>query len=454
MKQNKPNKKIKISNENTNQTTLKDHEVFINFLENYKNVTNVPHIRPISFIFKEESNLGPTGKLQSALVLTFLYSLELVQPLLDDGVKIVIASDCQKEITKTVLDETNKIENLRIIYPKRTFGMNAPSSFHPKLYILKFKNVLRIVIGSGNLLNCDWNRYANVFWRKDYPMLSQCLQDEKPNHFVSYLKKFIDTCIEPFEGDLDNFLGIKFARYKIDETNVNLVCSIPTQISKSDSFNISFNQTAQIIKNNKPKINFKLDSTKIYYVTSSLGSLNFKLLYDFSKMIFQENSFNWQYAVDNKNSIINMFNVIYPSSKYINGSYFGESRANCLFLKRMIYDSFKFQKSVMRAFEGNLNVEGNNSVTPHYKIFLITHNGIIDDDTIVYIGSHNFTQSAWGKYEKDDKGMEVFNYELGVIWPSKAHSSLAKSTLVENFGVCIPPQTYSQHDHPFFVLED
>ena len=53
-----------------------------------------------------------------------------------------------------------------------------------------------------------------------------------------------------------------------------------------------------------------------------------------------------------------------------------------------MYDSFKFQKSIMRAFEGNLNVEGNNSVLPHYKIFLVTHNGLVDDDTIVYIGSH------------------------------------------------------------------
>jgi tyrosyl-DNA phosphodiesterase-1 len=301
---------------------------------------------------------------------------------------------------------------------------------------------------------CDWNRYGNVFWRKDFPIMPNPPGSEKPNAFVTYLSTYVDKIMFPHRCEMENFLAINFKNFLINETQMNLIGSIPGHFPSTEPFRLSFYQGMHIIKNNPPVIPFTLESTKIYYVTSSLGSLNFKLLYDFSKMIFPEPSFNWEKATANKLQLINMFNVIYPSKNYISGSYFGESRANCLFLRRMIYDSFKFQKSVMRAFEGNLNIEGNNSILPHYKIWIVTHNGKFDDDTILYIGSHNFTQSAWGKFEKNDDQIEIFNYELGVIIPSKPNTALMKQSIIENFGVSIPAQVYSQHDQPFFIIED
>ena len=449
----KPQKRVKPSMENQTDALIKNPEIFINQLDNYKKLKNISHVRKIDHIFSQESNLGDIGALQSALILTFLHSLELIESYLSKGVRFVVVSDSQKDTTKTTLEEAAD-KNLKIIYPQRSFGPNSPSTFHPKLYLLKFKKAIRIVIGSGNLLNCDWNRYANVFWRKDFPLLSPNESETKPNPFVSYLKQFINLCTKPFHDDIDKFLSIDFSKYKIDEGNVHLIASVPFKWLPKSDFDVSFFQAAKTIKAHRPKVPFKLESTRIFYVTSSLGCLCFKLLYDFAKIVFHENSFNWDYAVSRKEELINMYNVIFPSSNYISGSYFGESRANCLFLRRMIYDSFKFQKNIMRAFEGNLSVEGNNSVLPHYKIFLVTHNGVVDDDTIVYIGSHNFTQSAWGKFEKNEEAVEVFNYELGLIWPSKPNSALGKKQMIESFGVNFPPQPYSQHDTPFFVRDN
>lgn len=48
-------------------------------------------------------------------------------------------------------------------------------------------------------------------------------------------------------------------------------------------------------------------------------------------------------------------------------------------------------KKTLRNFEGNEEVENNNKIIPHYKYFLVTHDGKIDDDSILYIGSHNMT---------------------------------------------------------------
>lgn len=452
-------KRIKHSNENIQASPVtRNPDVFINLLDNYENPGSHSHIQTLDSIFQASPTNGLGNDLQSGLVLTFLYSLEILEPYMKNGTRFLVVSDSQKESMTTTVEQPQSHPNLRLVFPKRSaFEQNVAASFHPKIFVFKFKTFLRVVIGSGNLLNGDWFRYANVFWRQDFPLLPSPAPDRSgPSSpsFASYLTTFINRCMDGYGGDVETYLGINFRNYLFpDQMAVQPIGSLPGFHLPTD-FRVSFLQGMHIIRNNPPRTPFRLDTTRIYYVTSSLGSLNFKLLFDFSKMLFQEPWFTWEYAVKNKQQLLDMFNVVYPSRNYISGSYFGESRANCLFLRRMIYDSFKFQKSVLRAYEGNLKVRGNNSVLPHYKIWVVTHKGVIDDDSVVYIGSHNFTQSAWGKFEKKEERLEVCNYEFGLVFPSRKDSVITKQTLIDNFGVNLPPTTYGSHDGPFFVIED
>lgn len=66
---------------------------------------------------------------------------------------------------KTSSSKIDFKSNLKLIYPRRFFGKNIISSFHPKLILVKFEFFLRIVIGSGNTLKCDWEDYANAFFK-------------------------------------------------------------------------------------------------------------------------------------------------------------------------------------------------------------------------------------------------------------------------------------------------
>jgi tyrosyl-DNA phosphodiesterase-1 len=50
--------------------------------------------------------------------------------------------------------------------PKK--NTNSYGVFHPKLWILKFDNFIRIVIGSANLSVDDWRIWSNTFWMKDF----------------------------------------------------------------------------------------------------------------------------------------------------------------------------------------------------------------------------------------------------------------------------------------------
>ena len=46
----------------------------------------------------------------------------------------------------------------------------------------------------------------------------------------------------------------------------------------------------------------------------------------------------------------------------------------------------------------------------------------IDDDTIIYLGSHNLTKAAWGKFVKNYSKYCLNNYELGILFPPVKNS--------------------------------
>ena len=64
-----------------------------------------------------------------------------------------------------IKDEINK--NLITLYPKKKIKRSI-GSFHPKIMFLKFKDRLRIVIGSGNLATGDWIFWINSFIIMDF----------------------------------------------------------------------------------------------------------------------------------------------------------------------------------------------------------------------------------------------------------------------------------------------
>lgn len=49
------------------------------------------------------------------------------------------------------------------------------------------------------------------------------------------------------------------------------------------------------------------------------------------------------------------------------------------------------------------------------------YNNQIDDDTVIYFGSHNFSMAAWGRPLKNH--VKVSNMEVGLLWPSIINSA-------------------------------
>ena len=103
--------------------------------------------------------------------------------------------------------------------------------------------------------------------------------------------------------------------------------------------------------------------------------------------------------------------LIYPTAKYVEECITGVEAPHCLWLKREFYEGGKPPRGIFHKFEAP-------GIIPHLKVFVITDDdNEINDDTIIYFGSHNMSKFSWGKYEKHYTQLSIVNSELGILIP-------------------------------------
>jgi len=92
--------------------------------------------------------------------------------------------------------------------------------------------------------------------------------------------------------------------------------------------------------------------------------------------------------------------------------------------------------------------EGSLNYLSHAKLAVVSTNNVLDDDSVVYVGSHNLSEAAWGLVTPDEKHLNVANYEVGVIFPPSNNSTGIKNNIVYSL-VNFPPRAYVGTDEPF-----
>ena len=108
-------------------------------------------------------------------------------------------------------------------------------------------------------------------------------------------------------------------------------------------------------------------------------------------------------------------------------------------------------KESLGVYEPSTKFEGYNGVIPHLKVLIMTNDDWeINDDTLIYFGSHNFTASAWGRYEKGDTVLAVANTEIGVVFPSCPNSAEIKKQIVGDLPFRFPPRKFKSEEKPYF----
>ena len=379
---------------------------------------------------------------KGVLFLTFSLSRELLQPLIKAKIPVVVASDCSSNIEEPILQTSKSNPNYLVYFPRKKVMSYCCSSFHPKLILIKFSSFLRVVIGSGNLLEQDWIVWENIFMMKDYPFRLP----SKSTHMADQLKHFLSFIFDSKYDSIKNFLDLDLREYDCSESQFYLVPSLPSRWTLGSDFNYGLNQLKTIYSTHKPKTLFTPENVSFLYVTSSVGNLQSKFILDFVQCFFEKSKEPLNF--DQKEKILSKTKVYYPSRNFTEKSKYGVKSASCLFLSRDHYETFKFQKRVLRQFERKSK---ENTRIPHLKIFIISNNGEeLNDDSIIYIGSHNFTQAAWGRLELDQSQVCINNYELGIIVPPLKNSTLAKQALLNQFDLKLDTEGFDENIKPYF----
>lgn len=392
---------------------------------------------------------SPDERLTAAVFMVFGYNIKNVQPLFSNGTKVMMLADPRIDDYEELRLNENTEKNLKILWVKKDSQIKN-SAFHPKLYLLKFDKVLRVVIGSANLFIEDWTKWSNVCWVKDFPFKTDGMTSKHSN-FRRDLETFVKASLGDRINELKTFSGIDLKDYDFTKAGVELVYSLPLRRGLSEGDKCGFEMVSQIMTNNPPTRPYDFKDTKIYYSCSCIGAINFGIVYQFVTSVIPNLKVPQICDYASQTKYFNMLKLIYPTQSYINGLTPKNSDTACLFFNKKIYHKVSFNTDILAQFENNEDVYGDENIVSHSKIFVVVRDSKIDDDTVIYIGSHNFTKAAWGKISRQK--YEISNYELGVMYPPQHNSAELKRSIISRLSFKVPAWNYDDDDIPFFTVD-
>jgi tyrosyl-DNA phosphodiesterase-1 len=335
----------------------------------------------------------------------------------------------------------------------------SKSAFHPKMILVKFDDRLRVIIGSGNLAEPDWSIWDNIWWMKDFPKVTE----KVTTPFSTEISEFLKFTLADKYDFVMNFLGFEICDYKMIEDQASLVCSLPGRWKSGGDSPMSYQKFWKILEVFKPVTKFTLENMKVVYVSSSVSLLTEKLLSDFAQGFIRDQRLAKRGPSSAKKLVAEKISVLFPSRGFVKSARGGVPAEGCLFLDKNKFDSPKFQRAAFKSYKihdpDQETLESVNSFVnsseekkrvPHMKVSVITNSGVeINDDTIIYLGSHNFTKAAWGQLELEETQVSIQNYELGVVFPPLAGSAAAKRILFRLIGIDLSPIPFNA-DEPNF----
>ena len=379
--------------------------------------------------------------IESALFSTFVYDSEFIEPMINVfKLPTIIIRHEQNNYKYNRMDENGQY--IKFIFPKIEYTLKW-GCFHSKLMLLKFPNFLRIVVPTANLTNCDWYFWGQIIWFQDFPLKSEnkklTIEEEKENeNFLNYLKNFLQTFMpHTYEGKrFWLVLNINLENYDYSNSAVDLIASANGRFNtKNNNNNFGIDRINNLIKT-KYK-NYNKNSNMIIQCSSIGKTIKKKFFDDFYS------SFN----LINNPSI----EILYPTINYINSFPLGNELSSCLFLDSVAFNNHKNKFKIIE-----LKKKYEKLKTVFHSKFFITgfkdKNGDfnINNESLLFFGSHNFSAAAWGNYEKNNTQISMSNYELGILFNSNKLNLYEKKNIFNSIILNVNSNFYKENeDEPF-----
>ncbi|KAF9018800.1 phospholipase D/nuclease [Hymenopellis radicata] len=401
-------------------------------------------------VFTLPQVLGKKSDIAFAILSSFVSEINWIRGHFDSSTPVVFVTCGESNTTQTTTRRvcSNWIE----LTPK----LGHMGCFHMKFMLIFYKTGrLRVVISTANLILMDYGEMENLVWLQDIPPRPTPIARDpatKLDDFPSVLQSTLHAI--GVKDVLDNSRGtlpitaIEDLRCRWDWSKVKAEL-VPSIAGKHTGVNINaFGHTRLMKAVRNLGMPRKPGRLALECLSSSLGSFSTAWLNEFYNSALGQSASDYLSVkgARNKRPMVGSIDVVFPTKVTIMGSALGPAGAATICCQRKQWEGFKTLIGPNSKFHlrDSKSRGGNNLM--HSKMILGLFQDQADEAPIgwAYMGSHNFTASAWGRVSGKgaaDAAISMNNYEIGIVFPIR---ELDKVTFWER-----PARLYGVRDEPW-----
>ncbi|KIK61610.1 hypothetical protein GYMLUDRAFT_42622 [Collybiopsis luxurians FD-317 M1] len=439
--------------------------------------------------FRLSEILGNKQEISFAILSTFAEQNSWIYSFFESSVPVILVAPPPEDGRAGV---KNIFPNWVRTSPRLPKGIGC---MHMKFMLLFYKTGrLRIVVSTANLIEFDWRDIENAVWLQDIqPLARKAAFDESQTESFQYvLKRVLDGVnVKPA---LNIMLMQGHANLPIQSTED--LCAVfdwsRVKVHLIPSFAGTIEGWSKVLQTGHTRLMKAVrtmgmragngKNLELEYQGSSLGQYTTQWMNEFYHSARGESAEDWLDKPKSRRAKLPYppnLRVVFPSFATVRRSQYGEAGASNIFCTRRQWEAQNFPRHMF--YDSNSKA---GSTLMHTKMMVCTvssknsSNGshgktreVINVDTDsedcdssdeeeieavdtdagwAYLGSHNFTPSAWGYLSGSafNPIMNTRNYELGIVFPLKSIAEVDKTACFER-----PPRRYGPKDLPWFREE-
>ncbi|KAI0341097.1 phospholipase D/nuclease [Trametopsis cervina] len=434
-----------------------------------KHVEPMKDTRPL---FRLSEILSPKSEVAFAIISAYVINFPWMYTFFDPKTPVIVVTQDQRgeETIKEVLPEWIKTTP----FLRGGFGC-----MHMKFMLIFYKTGrLRVVISTANLIEHDWRDIENSVWVQDVPArVNPLAHDPRAEDFASAMTRVLRSVnVAPAlitlmrNGHDLPLRRLEELREKWDFSRVT-VKLIPSLAGKHEGWPSVIRNGHTALMKAIRDMNVETPQGKELILEcqgSSIAAYSTQWTNEFYVSARGESAEKWLAKPRTQRAKLPYppIKILFPTKRTVQQSVLGENGGGTMFCRRNQWEAAKFPREL---FYDSRSKRGR--VLMHSKMVIGTfrlsglaakvpgkakseQDGAATSDNCIgwaYVGSHNFTSSAWGTLSGSDfnPALNITNFELGIAFPLRDESHLASVACWER-----PPKKYALgSDEPWFQSE-